>query len=620
MIVLPFLTFALLAILFCKESSKKESAAALVKAFLAWFLFIAVTTEVLSYFGAIEFKNVVGLWLCFGAGILVFIYKRHGLKLSRCDTSNLLYIKDLWPVLIVVLGTLVTALVYPPNNWDSMTYHMSRVCHWIENREVSFYASSIVRQNFQMPFAEYVIMHFQILSGGDWFANVVQWMCFVGVLFSSYSLTAEFVNKKWIQFLSVICVSTIPMAIMQASSTQNDLVVSFFVSAFCLFLLRSRRDFGVRNLVFASISLGLALLTKGTAYLYVAPLGICLSVPIFRRNIDLSYSWKRKMQGLASLVFFALTLNVGHYSRNYGLYGHPLSTEGDEYTNEVISLQALSSNILRNAALHIALPPPAWNEKVDEWMYRILGDGINDSKTTWPGTVFDSLYSRHEDGAGNLLHLVLGLFVGVWFVGMVAKRRSDDVFWFALGVLTASILYCLVLKWQPWASRLHTPLFTLLGPLIAIAIGSIGSRKVSKILTAFVGLGLFVYACPYVFDNMTRSLIAGDWRTKSRVELYFPNRPYLIRDYQRVVQALQGRDLSDLGFFAGENDWEYPFWVMLSGNDALSIRHVWVENQSASLDGSDTAPELVIATRPFSLGDYGLLLETRYVSVFERVR
>jgi hypothetical protein len=42
-------------------------------------------------------------------------------------------------LLLIVALTGVTAFVSPSNNWDSMTYHMSRVVHWIQDRNVSFY-------------------------------------------------------------------------------------------------------------------------------------------------------------------------------------------------------------------------------------------------------------------------------------------------------------------------------------------------------------------------------------------------------------------------------------------------------------------------------------------------
>jgi hypothetical protein len=48
----------------------------------------------------------------------------------------------------------VLALITPPNMYDSMTYHMSRVVHWIQNGSLAHYPTSIGRQLFLPPGAE----------------------------------------------------------------------------------------------------------------------------------------------------------------------------------------------------------------------------------------------------------------------------------------------------------------------------------------------------------------------------------------------------------------------------------------------------------------------------------
>ena len=42
-----------------------------------------------------------------------------------------------------------------PNNWDSMTYHLTRVEHWMQRQTVIHYATNNVRQVSQPPLAEY---------------------------------------------------------------------------------------------------------------------------------------------------------------------------------------------------------------------------------------------------------------------------------------------------------------------------------------------------------------------------------------------------------------------------------------------------------------------------------
>jgi hypothetical protein len=70
--------------------------------------------------------------------------------------------------LLVVLALLaMLAILAPANNWDSMVYHMGRVVHWMQNRSVDHYPTSIDRQLYLGPLTEFAILQLQMLSGED---------------------------------------------------------------------------------------------------------------------------------------------------------------------------------------------------------------------------------------------------------------------------------------------------------------------------------------------------------------------------------------------------------------------------------------------------------------------
>ncbi|MHC5831404.1 MAG: glycosyltransferase family 39 protein, partial [Nostoc sp.] len=99
----------------------------------------------------------------------------------------------------------------------------------IQNHTVAHYPTSYTPQLYQNPWSEFVILHFQILSGGDYFANLVQWFsmigCIIGVSLIARQLGADLRG----QVFSAVVTATIPMGILQASSTQNDYVIAFWV-------------------------------------------------------------------------------------------------------------------------------------------------------------------------------------------------------------------------------------------------------------------------------------------------------------------------------------------------------------------------------------------------------
>lgn len=629
LIFLPVTAYILLTLIFARRAGVREISEALVKGHVVLFAFIAVSTEILSSIHGISFPTLLTTWLLFLLVCFVAVFRhgrKHGLSFSVLQRITPLTVIPIGAIAFILATTFAAAILYPPNNWDSMTYHMSRVAHWIANHNVSFYPTAITRQNYQSPLAEFAIMHVQILTGCDLYANLVQWMSFLVLICLGFLMAGELGLSSRQQFISAIVIATLPMAILQASSTQNDLVVSSFLMSFALFMLRLRENLSVENLLLAAISLGLALLTKGTAFLYGAAVGISLAVPVLMARRYDRPRFLKATAALSLIVIIALLLNAGHFWRNYHLYDHPLSTEAECYRNEDISAATLVSNILRNGALHLGTP----SDRINRYQYRalqvVLGSQLNNPKTTWPGTCFVGLpYTRHEDHAGNLIHMLIALF-GVVLVPIKCSRgHHTRAIWYAIGVMLGAVLYCWILKWQPWASRLHTPLFALAAPLLAITITSdIGS--VRKGIGYVIVLCMVFYSLIFVCANTSRSLVSLDWCHKDRMELYFVNRKDLFQGFENAINVVQEAGPQEVGLYLGGDDWEYPFWAFAvrtkKNGRVKTFRHVGVSNISKTINEDVFLPLYVIATKKLDnwkhAAKYASVYTSNHVSVFKK--
>ena len=618
LILLPAIGYILFTLVFYRGTSVKNIWEALVKGHLVLFLFIAISTELLSLVNGISYSVVLITWILFLLiGFLAAFrhLKKHSLSLPKANGASPLTVILIGAIALILLTTLITAIVYPPNTWDSMTYHMPRVLHWINNNNVSFYPTEIARQNYQMPLAEFAIMHLQILTGGDWYANLVQWMSFLVLICLGAVVAAELGLGKKLQLITAIIIATIPMVILQASSTQNDLVVSVFLMSFVLFMLRLRRNLSTENLLFAAISLGLALLTKGTAYLYGAALGISLAIPLLLGSRKKFPGLIKTTTALTLIVIIALVLNTGHFWRNYQLYGHPLSTEADDYRNQDMSLTTLGSNILRNGALHLGTPYEQVNQYQLQLLHYLLGSKLNDPNTTWAGTSFGIPFSKHEDLAGNLIHMVIAVIGAVLLFTLWFQGRHRKLIWYTVGILFGVGIYCWVLKWQPWATRLHTPLFVLTAPLLAIAITSgIATKRIGYL----VCLLMILYSVPFALDNPSRSLVSLEWRDNNRMQLYFQNKHYLYRDYNAALNVLKSESNGEVGLYLGLDDWEYPLWTLAGREEEngrlVNFKSVGVNNISRTIWEEESLPSHVIATKPMKDWEYASKYEPIYSS------
>lgn len=547
---------------------------------IVWGVVVVIVTEVLGALGALAFGPVALSWglVC----VLAALVAMTGSPLGPVGFPRVaLGWRALWPVVAVVILVVtvsVIAIVAPPNTFDSMTYHMSRVAHWTRNGSVAHYPTHITFQLSHSPWAEFAILQFQILTGGDRLANLVQWASMVGSLIGASLIAARLGGGTRAQVATVVVAATIPMGIVQASSTQNDYVVAFWLVGFVAHVLApppSKNRDRLARAGWLGASLGLAILTKPTALVFAAPFVLWLTVSEIRGR-----RW-HAVPGLAAVALLAVALNAPHLIRNVGTYGTPLP-ERRYYGSDLRGPAALTSTALRNIALHLGTPDPTINAVLTrgiEAVHRRLGVEPSDWRTTILGTTFAIRPpSVHEDTAGNPLHVVL--MVGS-LVALVVSRplRQRALLLYAAALGAAFLLLSLGLRWAPFNSRLQLPLFVLAVPLVGIVLGA--ARRVGSVVIVV----LLVASLPWLALNGARPLVgSGNIFRSDRIAQYFANAPWLRDPYRRAVELVRARGCSEIGLVMRSSDWEYPLWVLLGGLEARArLVHV--------ADGIDTPLE-----------------------------
>lgn len=580
---------------------------AAVKAFMLICFAVAGLTEILSAAGLLRLPVLASMWLVLAVAAGGMAARRHPRQRWRCAVAaswgrlaGLSGAERLGLGFVgVILGvTLLIALLAPPNNWDSMTYHMARVAAWIQQGSVDFYPTNIGRQNYLTPLMEFMVLHLQILSGSDRLAGLVQWSSFTLCIVLASLVVKELKQGTDVQVFAAVLTATLPMGILQSSSTQNDLVCGVLCLAFAYYLLKLSSEFSFENAVFCGLSLGLALLAKGTAYVFCPAIALPLGGLVLARADRAT--WRQMPGRVAAITLIALAINCGHWARSYALYGTPLSSGTEPYRNERVSGPIVAANVVRNMALHLGVPWPAVNRATAHSLAACLGEEAANPASTWAGARFHVRYAQHEDLAGNFVHLLLiiaALGGVLWGAG---EGKRERILW-ASTVVAGVLLFSALFKWQPWSSRLHTPLFLLAMPVAAIVLA--GERGRRSLVLAVGGTALFLLCLPFLLYNETRPLLAPPGRsvlTAPRAAQYFASRPELREAYAGAVHAALAGHPAEIGLMIGGDDWEYPFWV-LAGKEATPgipvFRHVDSLDDSAALESRQGVPAVIIATR-----------------------
>ncbi len=433
--LLPLLALALTVGLFCRRTGSMSEA--IVPGGLTWSFAIALGSEALSIWHAISLPYFLACWsLAVTALALAVLWQgrafpshgrrgflgmagmpagvaphgrillgrvRHALARPRLEDWILLA-----PLLVIGGATLLIALVSPPNNWDSQTYHLPRIEHWIQNHSFDFYPTAIDRQLMLPGFAETLVLQLRLLSGGDRLDNMVQWLAGAGSVVVAGRIALALGASRRGAALARLTAATLPIGILESTSTQNDLVVTFFLMCTAERLLAWRMSRRMEDAAFMAVATGLALATKGTAYLVGFPLGLWFLVEILPAG-------RRSALLLATCSLLLLLPNLPSYMRNLSYSRSPVGTIGRVSNNAEYGFGPLIVNGARNLAVNLATTDKELNQKITDAVYRglaALGLDANAPALSFPSAPekFRLVpYQTSEDVAGNPAQLLIGV-------------------------------------------------------------------------------------------------------------------------------------------------------------------------------------------------------------------
>lgn len=573
----------------------------LALALVAWGLYAVLVVELLSLGaghdltagakGNLSTANLLIAWLPAAVlgGALALRHRTVAVELVG-DARRLWATSDAWlragVVACAAIAALVglVALVSAPNNWDSMTYHLMRVEQWVRLGGVAHYATHYEPQLYQPPGAELLILHGRVLTGGDSLAAVPQWLAFVTAMPLAGLAAARLGAGRAGQVLAALLVATMPMALMQGSSTQNDLLLGMWllIAAALALGIDSQAGQVWPRALGASGALALAVLTKGTGLIYGAPVAALLAWAVVRRVGWRQAGWRRVASLAVTALMIVVLVNAGQWARNHQTFGKYVASGGggNVYKNEPIGPAAVVSNLARNASNHLDVPIGAVNRVTTDAIadgLGLLGIDASDPATTFGGQQFKvGPFGPHEDHAGNLFHLILAVWavVGVFTVATWRTRRR--VAW-ALMLVTQLLLFAALLKWQNWHARLHLPIFLLAAPLVAACLADLRRRAIART----IAVGLLLVAPLYVFYNYTRPLVGErSVLATSRESQYFLPRPNVEAAYRALTDEIERRAVKRLAVVAPIDQWEYPIYA-LARRDDLVVYDALANNPSA---------------------------------------
>jgi hypothetical protein len=532
---------------------------------------IVVFTEALSRFNLLALSGLAACWTV----LLIVLVAILGSRIAVGFQGLRSLIPEPWgrwewmTALVLggfAIGTLLSALLYPIINSDSLSYHMPRVFFWFQNQSVARYATPEGRQIFANPFAEYCILQLKILAGGtDRLSNIVQWLAYVLSIITVSLIAQRLGAKRHGQQVAAVATAATAMAILQASTTQNDLVCAFWCLAAAYWIVdyisEPPQDKGGAWwwALWLGSALGLAVSSKPTAYLALAPFLLWLAIVAVRRDGLL------RTAGLAgAVILVALVITSAWFVDNARLldgdvigFTAPGGNSGLLVAD--LSPSALVTNALKNTSMMLSMPSDSANRALAAGFRSIIGAYGGDPEN--PSTMdrnmlnpyaLDHRVTYHDVGPSPFT-LVL---VAAAALILLLYRDTDNSHgrWYLLCAGAALLLTTGLIGYSYYISRVTLGALLLLVPMAGVAfeVAERGSRRIAMGLLLSVLGASVIWGTVVMMFNSTNRLVppamtpvqignrdVGYWNTAYADLSFAEHAPWLERPYKDIADAIR---------------------------------------------------------------------------------
>ncbi len=194
----------------------------------------------------------------------------------------------------------------PPNNMDSLTYHLARAAAWAQHGGIYWIPNAPeVELNAYQPLAEQQNLFLIVATGGGALYFLPQYLAELAILVAVYGASRRLGFEVRAAACSAFLLATFSALALEAFTAQNDLVAASFIAvASCLLLGSGRLEPALAG---ASVAFGLG--TKLTAGLAL-PILAWLAFTRGRRTLATAIAGG--VVGFVGLGMWGYVLNAVH--------------------------------------------------------------------------------------------------------------------------------------------------------------------------------------------------------------------------------------------------------------------------------------------------------------------
>jgi hypothetical protein len=442
----------------------------------------------------------------------------------------------------------------PPFIWDSLTYHLTNIAHWVQAGRIELFDTSMTRIYTPANYETYA-MWFTIFPHHDVIVEAAGLPAyFIGVI-ATYVIARMLDLSRAASWIGALTYASLPALLIAVTGTKNDPHMAGYylaVLALALRLTRARNyGSGEKTLGHIMLIVGVVLLAFGTKayWLHILP-GIALILVIGLRTGSGTPTWLKIIRqaftewqaistiGKASfIVILGSALFIGFYwnSRNWVLTGNPFFPYGVKLEGEQILSGAERDAVLGMTRLQQNLQ--SFLEKFGDQQGRI-GPDLTDT-TGWGWFIY-----------------ALGLPAWIW---STTRRREMRIL--SIGMLLSFVLIFLSIRPSPWNMRyllwlpaLFSVGFAVVYDLLRVrqdwVLRAINAMIVFTIGFNFISVWNYGRISPEEFARLEGIPILERGAADFSINMPF--------EYQNSLSIVPGDAI--LGYNVGSNGFIYPLY------------------------------------------------------------
>lgn len=583
-----------------------------IDAIVLWTLYCFSITEILSVIYGINTVNIWISWISFDVVLALFNYLKHKntlknrcLILSVCGGGYNWFARKEIIFGIFAIGIMGIALKTIPYNWDSMTYHLPRVFHWLENGTVGHYATHNDRQVASPVLGSFINLHiYAMLNANDILINLLQCISFLTNGVFIYFIAKKICCSKKYCVIAAILYYSMPIAFAEAFTTQNDNYAALWMLCFAYNIL-DFLDLKEKLLFNKITSFRIFILSLCCGFGYLAKPTIGIGMFIFMLwLVIITIARKDNIKTITIYIFMAgliiLIILAPEFFRNMVTFGALSSPKtGQRQLIGSLHLKHILVNTVKNLTFNM---PTVWIYNSTEiiWKYvmrlaRVLDIDINNPAISENGREFqvhDAQNYGHDSAINPVIVWLMILCIICFFLKNRKKSLKEIKNQYFIAACVSFLVFCAVLRWEPFVSRYMISYLAILCPAVSGQLEIFfHSKKESIYKREMKFVTVLYFLCITELVGMAYYHVRITFE-QSNDNGYFTNRRMIADSYKEAVDFINVKGYKNIGLITGGDSYEYPLEVMLHDYDY--IKHINVTNITGKYEDLNYKPDIII--------------------------